>query len=66
VSPVSGSITNGGTRALTLDFNTNGLRAGIYRAHLRVGEGTPYDVTPVDITLTVLASGQIYLPVVRR
>jgi hypothetical protein len=53
LSPSSGSVSAGGGQAVDVTFNTAGLAAGTYTAHVLVGEDTPYSVTPLTVTLTV-------------
>jgi hypothetical protein len=66
VTPASGSLPNGTTRGLTLGFNAANLPPGTYRAHLQLGENTPYVVRPIDITLTVVNYYKVYLPIAMR
>ncbi len=53
LEPVSGTVAAGGTQAIGVTFNTAGMLAGVYQAHVQVGESTPYITAPLVITLTI-------------
>jgi len=52
--PVTGTVGIGGEQAVTLHFDASGMDAGVYPAHLRVANSTPYGELSVPITLTVV------------
>ncbi len=53
LSPLAGSVAAAGTQEVAVAFNTAGMLAGTYYAHVQVGEDTPYPTSPLPITLTV-------------
>jgi hypothetical protein len=67
----SGDIAPGGAWALTLTFDATGLAAGVYQAHLRIREDTPYRAPSIPVTLIVTAplpphDNKLFLPMINK
>jgi len=52
-APVNGTVAVNGEASITLTFDSTGLAAGTYEAHLRILENTPYPARVVPVTLIV-------------
>ena len=63
--PISGSVGAGGSQPVTLTFDASGLAPGEYDAFLRIIDGTPYNVAPIPVTLTVV-NANLFIPLVLR
>ena len=66
LSPVSGTIPAHSTQTIHATFNASGLFPSIEHAQIAVRTDTPYSVTNIPVTLTVIPSAQIYLPFIAQ
>jgi len=64
--PITGSILAGGNVILTVSVDATGMPAGTYTAYLRIVGDTPYGDEIVPVTLTVIDSYKLYLPLIAR
>ncbi len=66
-SPISGTVAGGGCQDVAVTFDATGMAVGDYYAHLLVVSDDP-DTPQVDVpvTMVVVDTGSIYLPLIVR
>jgi hypothetical protein len=67
VSPTGGSTLAGGSSTVSVTLNSTGLVSGTYNALVCISSNDPANPTvQVPVTLNVVSSLKIYLPLIRR
>lgn len=67
VSPLSGSITSGGSSSLDVSFNSNGMSDGLYEGELCIESNDP-DENPfvIPVTLEVTSKYKTFTPMILK
>jgi hypothetical protein len=67
VSPLSGTISSGGTRLLDVSFNSNGMSDGLYTGELCIESNDPNESpTIVPVTLEVTSKYHTFTPMILK
>lgn len=59
--PVSGTVSIAGEQVVDIHVDATGMGGGVYPAHLRIANSTPYGELNVPITLTVVLAHDVTL-----
>jgi hypothetical protein len=64
--PTTGSVANPGSALLAANVDATGMPVGTYQGYLRVVSNTPYNDEIMPVTLKVIKTFTMFLPIIKR